>query len=151
MYKSESARDYKELKQKITERARVLLNKSVSLQQISEREQVAPQDGLSQPELLVLANLAGETASPASAYSVWSLQKDCERAGLTAFGFGLGFRRLIKNQMVDIEKLHDRDGDLFDAAFLTDAGWEWVDSHEEFFLISHRKVQDEIKDDDLPF
>jgi hypothetical protein len=151
MYKSESERDYKELREKITERAKILLTKSASLQQISEREQVAPQDGLSQYELIVLANLAGETAVPSSKYSVWVLQKDAERSGLTAFGFGLGFRRLLKKQLVDMEEVQDRDGDFFDAAFLTDAGWDWVESHESLFLISHRKEQANVEDDDIPF
>lgn len=151
LYKSESERDYKELKKNITDRAKVLLQKNVSLKRISENEQIAPQDGFSQPELVILAILAGETAVPASTYSTYLLQKDAEGAGLTTFAFGLGFRRLLKKQLIEIDRVSDIDGDVYDAAYLTTAGWDWVDSNENFFLFSHKQKSKIIENDDIPF
>ena len=73
-YISESVRDFEKLEQQICERATALLTKSLSLKQIAESEQVADTHGLSPHEVLVLVNLAGETAIPDSAMSIYSLQ-----------------------------------------------------------------------------
>lgn len=87
-YSPESPRDFAELRTHIKERAEALLKRGETLRQIAETEQVAPQKGLSQAELMVLAILAGDTVLPGSATSVYSLKHEAERSGLTSIGFG---------------------------------------------------------------
>ncbi len=103
-YKSEAPSDFNKLRNDVTDRIKALLNKTEALRQIVESEQVAPTQGLSQPELMVLAVLAGETALPATSTSVWSLKNDVERSGLTPIAFSLGFRRLIGKRLIETTK-----------------------------------------------
>lgn len=99
-YLSESPRDFDKLRGSITERIKTLLNKSEVLRQIEETEQVAPIAGITQPELFILGSLAGSSVGDLGSASVFVLQRDVERAGLTAVGFALGMRRLNKNRFI---------------------------------------------------
>src|SRR6266568_1690556 len=126
-YKSEAPRDFNDLKTTITSRLKALLEKSAALRQLAESEQVAPTKGLSQPELIVLAVLAGDTSLPGTSTSVWSLKNDAERSGLTSVGFALAFRRLITKCLIESFQDSDERGEEYNAARLTDNGWEWVE------------------------
>src|SRR6266850_4008578 len=68
-YKSEAPRDFDNLKSTITSRLKALLEKSATLRQLAESEQVAPTQGLSQPEIMLLAVLAGDTGLPGTSTS----------------------------------------------------------------------------------
>ena len=100
-YKSESSRDFEQLKEKIKERIQALMKKVERLRELAESDPVAPRKGLSQPELAVLATLAGDAALPDSSTSVYSLKQDVEQAGFTSLGFGLGLRRLLMKGFVE--------------------------------------------------
>jgi len=95
-YKPESPSDFEGLKTALAERIKALLNKTEALRQIAESDQIAPTHGLTQTELMVLAILAGDTALPKAASTVYSLKEDSERSGLTSIGFSLAFRRLAE-------------------------------------------------------
>lgn len=60
---------------------------------------VASISGLSQVEIGVLAVLAGSLLSPDDSYSLWSLQRDAEKAGITKLGTTLGIRRLFGQRL----------------------------------------------------
>jgi len=111
------------------------------LRQIAESEQVAPTQGLSQPELIVLAVLPGNAGLPGTSTSVYSLKNDAERSGLTAIGFSLAFRRLFSKRFVDVTEEHDETGDSYDAARLTDKAWEWIEQNETLFVLRKKRGQ----------
>lgn len=146
IYKSDSPRDFEELKSTITSRLSALLEKSATLRQLAESEQVAPTHGLSQTEILVLAILAGETSK-----GVWSLKNDAERSGLTSIGFSLALRRLRAKQFVETFEDTDRDGDPFNAAYVTDQGWDWIERNESLFVLKKGGSTPDVMDDDIPF
>jgi len=150
-YQSESSRDFEQLKQKIGQRIDALLQKGERLRQLAESDPVAPREGLSQPELAVLATLAGDAALPESATSMWSLRRDVERAGFTSIGFGLGLRRLLKKELVESVELQDNDGEEYPAARLTQAGWDWIEANEEMFSLKKATNRPPGLDDDIPF
>ena len=100
-YTSESPRDFDNLRLSITERIKSLLSKREAMRQIEETEQVAPVAGVSQPELFVLASLAGSTYPDLSSSPLYGVQRDVERAGLTAVGFSLGIRRLSNRKFIE--------------------------------------------------
>ncbi len=150
-YKTESPRDFSGLQRALTSRIKALLDKTEALRQIAEYEQVAPTQGLSQSELMVLAVLAGETALPGTSTSVWSLKNDVERSGLTAIAFSLGLRRLIAKRLIETTKEYEQ-GEEYDAAQLTSAGWDWVDRNESLFVLSKKaRSKDHPPEDDIPF
>ncbi|MFM9884188.1 MAG: hypothetical protein ACKVQT_14275 [Burkholderiales bacterium] len=148
-YKTEAPSDFAELKDSLTNRIKALLNKTEALRQIAESEQVAPTQGLSQVELVVLAVLAGDTGLPGTSSSLYSLKHDCERSGLTSVGFALAFRRLAARKLIEpIDDFDDR-GEKYPAARLTDGGWSWVESNESLFTL--RRKTPKPGDDDIPF
>ena len=150
-YKAEAPQDFEALASAITNRIEALLTKKEALRQIAETEQIATTHGLSQPELIVLANLAGETGPAGSSQGIYALKSDSERSGLTSIGFSLAFRRLKAKAFVEIEEVHDG-GDPYEAARLTDRGWSWIESNESLFVLKKptRKKVDDF-DDDIPF
>lgn len=152
-YAADAPRDFDKLQTSITERIRALLDKGEVLRQFAETEQVAPVAGVSQPELFVLAALAGSTYPTDSSNALYRLQKEVERAGLTPVGFSLGVRRLKKKRFVETFTDTDQDG-AYDAVRMTDEGWEWMDRNESKFLIRREKQKAknvDDSDDDIPF
>jgi hypothetical protein len=153
-YRAEAPLDFDNLRASITERLKALLTKNLALRQLEEAEQVAPASGLSQPELMVLANLAGDAAFPGGTTSLYSLKADSERSGLTAIGFSLALRRLVAKRMVETMKLPDDRGEEYDGARLTEGGWSWLDVNESLFVLrktSSKKGKLDEFVDDIPF
>lgn len=151
-YKPEAPSDFDSLKLALTEKIKALLNKSEALRQLAESDQIAPTQGLTQTELMVLANLAGETALPGDMVSLYSLKADSERSGLTAIGFSLALRRLFGKGLVEIGDQYDEHQDhSYKAACLTSTGWHWVDTNESLFVLKRSQSGTIEADDDLPF
>lgn len=149
-YKPESASDFESLKAALTERIQALLNKTEALRQIAESDQIAPTQGLTQTELMVLAILAGDTAVPSAASTVYSLKEDSERSGLTAIGFSLAFRRLAAKKLIEVKEEWDEHRDqVYSTTRVTDAGWSWVENNESLFVL--KKPTPETIDEDIPF
>ena len=149
-YKSESSSDFNNLKVTLCERIKAMLNKSEALRQIAEADQIAPTQGLSQTELMVLAILAGNTALPGTSTTSHSLKEDSERSGLTAIGFSLAFRRLIAKRLIEVTDEWDEQRDYtYSTTRLTNAGWDWVESNESLFVL--KKPQPKTFDDEIPF
>ena len=138
-YGSDSQSDFHELQRKITERAKVLLQKN-QMRQVAESEQVAPQQGLSQIEIRVLALIAA-SGEPGSSTAVDHLRHSADRSGLTGVGFSLALRRLQNKQFV---KLDER------WVGLSDSGWDWIDGNESLF-VTHRGESEPDEEDDIPF
>ncbi|MCP9819847.1 hypothetical protein KBZ18_10115 [Synechococcus sp. Cruz-9H2] len=148
-YQSEAPQDFQELSSNLTKKLKALLTKSETIRQIAETEQVAPSQGLSQPELYVLANLAGDVSFPDSVTSLYSLKHGVERSGLTSVGFSLGLRRLISKQFVQASETADERGEPYQVVELTERGWDWVESHESLFVI--RRGTPQSDDEEIPF
>ena len=152
-YSSESMSDFKKLEEQISEKASALLANPLSLRRVVESEQIAPTEGLSQHEVLVLALLAGDTAIPDSRTRVSSLQWRTEKAGLTSLGFGLALRKLRKKKFIDTCEIEDEGGFAsYTYALLTDSGWKWIEHNEHLFLQHKNRGPRELtSDDDIPF
>ena len=152
-YNTESSSDFEKLGRQITEKARAILEKSLSVKHIAETEPVAPTEGLHQHEVLVLAVLAGDAIIPENRTHVNSLQSDAEKAGLTSVGFGLALHRLRKKDFVKIIELESEDGyGIYRAVQLTDLGWQWIENHDTLFVL-HKNERPKLPllDDDIPF
>ena len=150
-YGTDSPSDFEKFKVELTNRIEALMKKGEALRQIAQSQQVAPNHGLSQPELSVLAVLAGETSLPGSVCSMWSLKNDVERAGYTSIGFSLGFRRLVAKRLIVSVAYTDERGDQYDGAKLTDDGWAWVEENERLFSIRRGNEPPMDFDDEIPF
>lgn len=153
-YKSEAPSDFNELQTILTTKIMALLDKVDALGQIAESEQVAPTQGMSQPELIVLAILAGDAGLPGIGTSLWSLKKDAERSGLTSIGFSLAFRRLIAKDLIKSFEANGQNDEVYDAACLTDNGWSWIERNESLFILrkfAHSEIDGLKLEEEIPF
>lgn len=151
-YKSESSSDFEQLKVEIKSRIDALMKKGERLREIAESDPISPREGLSQPELAVLATLAGDAVLPDSSTSFFSLKSDVERAGFTSIGFGLGLRRLLKKSLIEsIEEYDEQDNYSYEAARLTQDGWNWIEQNEDMFSLKKGSSPNNDFDDDIPF
>jgi len=149
-YLSDSTRDFEKLKADITARLLALTRSGEAMRQLAESEQVAPVEGLSQPELVVLASIAGVRTDPTGALSVHLAKGDVERAGFTPIGFSLGLRRLQKKGFIELYEAEDRDGN-YEAVKVTADGWEWLDKNEDKFILRKPNSTEKLLSEDVPF
>ena len=161
-YVADAPRDFDKLRNDLTEKIKALLKKGAALERIAEAQQISPVEGLSQPELVVLASLAASLGVPHGNLSLWSVRNDAEKAGLTTIGFSLGLRRLINKGYIKIGEFYDGsiNNDPYDGASITEKGWSWIDVNESKFVIHRRPKQAPVPqplnsnnefDDDIPF
>lgn len=154
-YKTEAQSDFKTLSDAITERLQAAAERGQTLQQIAAEEPVAPISGLSQIELTILAVAAG-AALPESGFSLWSLQNDAEKLGLSKIGISLALRRLMQRQFLEDALVEDQNGGYKGVA-VSSRGWDWIDANEDKFTLrrfprDNRKIDPlTISDDDIPF
>jgi hypothetical protein len=72
IYKADSPSDFETLKSAITSRVKALISRTEALRVFEASEQVAPIHGLTQPELAVLATVAGSVILPREGVAAYS-------------------------------------------------------------------------------
>jgi len=132
-YKTEAQSDFQTLSDAILERLKAAGERGQTLQQIAEAEPIAPVSGLSQIELSVLAVAAG-AALPRTGFSLWSLQNDAEKIGLSKIGISLALRRLMQKQFLEDAMVEDQNGEYKGAA-ISSKGWDWIDANDDNFTL----------------
>jgi hypothetical protein len=149
-YHADSPSDFDLLKQKLTVRLKTLLDRSEALRNIAEADPVAPVEGLSHPEVMALAVIAGSSFLPDTAVAVWSAKGDAETAGLTNMGFNLAIRRLTAKKYIEIEQMwNEHRAEPEEGVRITDLGWQWIETNESRFLL--QRQEPEPKYGDIPF
>ena len=118
-YRADSISDFEALGDGITRRLQAAMRKGATIRQLADTSQVvAPVAGLSQPEMSVLAVLAGSLQNPSGIFRLWNLRQDCERAQVTAFGVNLALRKLQTKDFIRIveeEETEHYGGGTYDA------------------------------------
>ena len=149
-YHADSSSDFDLLKQKLTERLKALIEKGEALRNIAEADPVAPVEGLSHPEVMGLAIIAGSSFLPDKSVGVWGAKRDAEQAGVTNMGFNLAIRRLTAKGYIQIDQLWDElNGEPYDGVRITETGWAWIEANESRFVMQRQEPEGE--DDDIPF
>ena len=146
-YHADSPSDFDSLKQNLTAKLKAILEQDSVLEDIAESDPITPVHGLSQPELLVLAVVAGEAYMPSYSATVSMVKRSTERAGITGMGFNIAIRRLLKKQFIEEAEIFDEDGDSHASLRVTEVGWNWIDSNENQFVFARadRKKQDDAE------
>ncbi|MCY0856021.1 hypothetical protein [Cupriavidus sp. D39] len=140
-YKTEAIQDFEDLRERLTTKLVAMLQQGDTIEQLAERETVAPVDGLSPAELTLLAVAAESVTLLDQGVGVWGLKQDMERAGLNGIGFALGLRRLTQKGLIETVTLVDeRHGEPYDGIRVTPEGWDWVDANESKFVVHNKKA-----------
>lgn len=149
-YLADSPSDFEKLRESLTVRIKALLQKGETLEKLAEADPVAPVEGLSQAEIVVLAVIAGSGFLPSNAVGVYSAKRDVERAGVTNMGFNIAVRRLVGKKFIEIVDLWDENNqEQYDGVRVTESGWNWIDVNESRFVL-HRTAKESVPDD-IPF
>jgi hypothetical protein len=136
-YLADSPSDFEKLKLNLTSRLQAILKQDSVLDEIANAAPVSLLHGLSQPEVLVLAVIAGETYMPDQATPVASVKRESERTGITGMGFNVAIRRLLQKQFVVESELWDeRSGESYAGLRITENGWAWIDRNEQQFVLA---------------
>jgi len=147
-YLADAPSDFDKLRDSLTAKIAAIVKQDAVLEKIAEESPVSPIHGLSQPEVLVLAVVAGDAYLPDQATSVISAKRAAERAGITNMGFNLAVRRLLQKKHIREQEMWDeRVGENYAGLAITDLGWEWIDANETNFTLT----RPEKKNDDMPF
>ena len=148
-YETGSRGDYDLLQRKITKMAEALLRKSAA-RRIVDTEQVAPQEGLSQIEIMVLAVAAGSTSIPGAPINADSLKRDVENSGLTGVGYGVAISRLEKKGFVEFGQDEGEYGS-YPVVAVNDTALVWMAQNERLFAVIKGENRNPDFDDDIPF
>lgn len=148
-YQADSPRDFETLKTAITTRLVALMKRTDALRTIRETEQVAPVQGLTQPELAVLAAVAGSVVLPSEGVGAYGVKRELEGAGFTALGFSIGLRRLQEKQFINLREAMDDFAQEYTEITMGSAGWDWIERNEDKFIL--RRPEPEPKDNEIPF
>lgn len=149
-YQADSPSDFDKLKESLTARIKALVKKGETLEHLSESDPVAPVEGLTQTEILVLAVVAGSSFLPSNATSAYGAKRDAERAGVTNIAFNIGIRRLLGKKFIEIVDQWDENGNgPYDGIKITDSGWAWIENNETKFVLHRTSKKDD--DDGISF
>jgi hypothetical protein len=143
-YKTTAARDFVALQSEITERLQKRLMGDAVLDSVSQSDELAPVEGLSQMELAVIAAIISNIPSDKGYATLYRIRIDVERKGFTSAAFLLGMRRLGTKGFIKRDVLEDTSDPLSspeDSACITEKGWEWIDRNQAVF--SFRKEAEE--------
>ena len=153
-YMSESTSDFNSLGDEITKRAKALQKKAATRKFI-QSEQVAPQDGLSQIEIQLLAILAAESIMPGSPVDKYTLENAANNYGMTLVGLGLAIQRLSKKEFIHVHQEGDPYNDEIyqQLVFLQESGWNWIHENDHMFRLEEDDQDEDSPDPDsvLPF
>ncbi|MDE0222994.1 MAG: hypothetical protein OXJ90_27260 [Spirochaetaceae bacterium] len=149
-YETGSRSGFDQLQQSITDKAEALLRKGVA-RRVVETEQVAPQEGLSQIEIMVLAVAAGSASIPGTPIGADFLKSKVENSGLTGVGYGVAISRLEKNKFVEFGQDTGEYGDAYPVIALSDIAWTWIAENEHLFKVTKGGNRDSDFADDIPF
>jgi hypothetical protein len=135
-YQADSPSDFEKLKSNLTTKLKALLQQENVLEEIANAAPVSEFHGLSQPEILILAVIAGEAYLPSLSASVSSVKRGAERAGLTGMGFNVAVRRLLQKRLIGETELWDEhSNEGYPGMSITESGWVWIDQNEKQFVL----------------
>lgn len=147
-YLADSPSDFDKLRESLSAKIAAIIKQDAVLDRIAEADPVSPVHGLSQPEILVLAVIAGDVFLPDQATGVSSVKRSAERAGITNMGFNLAVRRLLQKKLIREQEIwNEQEGESYPGLAVAEAGWSWIDANDGQFVLS----RPEKKKDDLPF
>lgn len=152
-YAADAPRDFDQLHTELTARIKSILEKGNVLRKLAEAEQIAPVEGLSQQEFLILAAAAGSVTLPEEGAYLHSVKRNVEQAGLANIDFSLGIRRLRNKDFIEISEDQDDYGNAYYILVVKEMGWNWIESNESKFTMIHLQEEElpPPADDDIPF
>ena len=152
-YKTESTRDFEELKAKITERILAYLKKEVELSKTKKISIVAETEGLSQHEMVALVAIMQNSFAEEDAVSTYTVKSDMNNAGFTDIAVSLALKLLAQKGFISSRLEQDYNGNEYFAYVIEKTGVEWLMKNQEKLVLQKEveKPDSTNNDEDLPF
>ena len=150
-YRTESARDFEEMKGQITKRIEAILSKEAAIEKVGQMSPIADVEGLAQHEMVALIAVAENLENPEGRTTIWYIRKDMERAGYTRIAMTLGLTALLNKGMVEMDDDTDQNGNQFSIYNLTNKGMSWLMQNQNKLILKHPKPQLPDNITELPF
>ncbi len=155
IYKSESTRDFDELKNNITKRIKAILAKEETLGRMSNMPSIAETEGLGHHEIVALVTIAENIDSPSDKVSAYTIKEDMDRAGFTKIAVTLALSTLLRKDLIEDQMDSDRNGNEFFVYSLSGKGIEWLLQNQDRLVLKKEKGEADIPsqnpDEDIPF
>lgn len=156
-YRTDSLRDFEELRSKITDRLRAALKKEENLGRLARSAVVNEVEGLNSIEIASLVTVASNVDGPLDQISAWNIRQDMEKSGYTRIACTLGLASLVGKVMLSSERIDDHDGE-YTVYQVTEKGFSWL-FHNQDKLVLHQEPPRRrsnysgmgVDDDDVPF
>lgn len=151
-YSTGTPSDFAKLRAAINLKIRAYLEKSESLQNVSEISQLASkQAGFSQHELVAIAAVAQNIEHPDDHTSMWQIKRDMEANGFTPMAATIALRLLKQSDHLSSQQ-YSNEYEQYYGYTLTSKGWDWVLANQNKFALKKKVTSgfDDI-DDEIPF
>lgn len=154
-YKTESPRDFEQLKEKITKRLIAILEKGETLSRVADTPSIADTKGLSHHEMVALVTIAENIDSPSDRVGIYEIKEDMNRAGFTKIAVTLALASLLRKGMIEDTMDSDMNGNEFFLYNISSKGMEWLLQNQDKLVLKVQKSEAaqvlEKIDDDIPF
>lgn len=154
-YKTESPRDFEQLKEEITKRLIAILEKGETLSRVVGMPSIADTEGLSHHEMVALVTIAENIDSPSDRVGTYGIKEDMNRAGFTKIAVTLALTSLLRKGMIEDTMDSDINGNEFFLYNISSKGMEWLLQNQDKLVLKVQKSKAaqilEKIDDDIPF
>lgn len=151
-YKTESPRDYEQLKTDITNRIKAILKKKSSLLKLSQSP-VKETQGLSNHEITALVSIMSNQHSDDECVWGYTLQQDMNKNGYTNLAVSIAIRKLKLKELIEVGSESDINGNLTAYFRITEKGQDWIINNEDKLSLKMDSSEKYIESDseDIPF
>ncbi len=151
-YSTGTPSDFAKLRAAISLKIRAYLEKSESLQNVSEISQLASeQAGFSQHELVAIAAVAQSIEHPDDHTSMWQIKRDMEANGFTPMAATIALRLLKQSDYLSSQQ-YSNEHEQYYGYTLTNKGWDWVLANQNKFALKKKVISGfDDMDDEIPF
>jgi nucleoside 2-deoxyribosyltransferase len=141
-YTTGSASDFNELKEKIKEKIKALMQIQQNKGPEVSMSMAKINTGLESHEIKVLTAIATSVDSPELSVSLYNLKKDFDAFGLTKLGIILGVKKLMSMEFINFSIEYDNhNNEDYYAYSITDKGMNWLmDNKNQFILEDNNKA-----------
>ena len=150
-YKTESARDFENLKEQITKRLEAAMAKVEAIERVADSSPVADVEGLNQHEMVTLITIGENISGHDDAVPGWSIRQDMERFGYTRIAVTLALTTLHRKKLIHSYAEKNINGEPYTLYSLDESGMNWLLNNQEKFVLKREQNQTEVPDDDIPF
>ncbi len=135
-YASDSSSDFEELKKKISEKARALLETPPLPKSVSKTKTTPSMEELNETEVTVLTVFLENAGIAESEIYLSSLEHEVVPYKLDSLQFRLAFKGLQDKSFIKLVKIADQnygEPDNYNGAQITSTGWNWIKENKSHF------------------